>query len=940
VAGVVLLAGTQMLVSQSCGEEAAFLLWGKGSKDGSCVRIHPLVCHLCDSAAVAGQMWKRGISSGTRSWVSSCLGLDAESTFRWLVFLTGTHDVGKASPAFQSGIQGAAPGFVQRLTDSGFRFPPGPVNYRLDHGAVSALALEEYLQQRYRCNRKVACSLAAVVGGHHGIIPSRFDIKRLRDSAVGKGLWRAARSLLLDTVGRHTGLPDSVPTTVPPPVGLWIAGFVSVCDWIASNERYFPLAATASSPAIDAESYWGLAQTRAAEALSALGWLSVPHPDAPMTFRDLFPELAPRPVQEVVSELAAGLVKPGLVIVEAPTGEGKTEAAFFLMQRWLHTLDQRGAYLALPTQATSNQMFRRIGGFLCRGDSANIINLQLLHGHASLSAEFQQLRENADRLYFGLPPGESIGTGFPEKLVAAEWFTHRKRGLLGPYGVGTVDQLLLCGLQARHVFVRLFGVAGKTVIVDEVHAYDTYMTTLLERVLEWLASLGTSVVLLSATLPRGRHDALLSAYARGAGVRDLAERVVKRYPRISAYFAGQSEVISRSVGVSKRSQRTIHIEMVSVIQGEGWNHEAVRDLLLKGLEDGGCAAVVCNTVREAQSLYCFLKPYFPAKASDGGPELDLLHSRFLYGDREVREECCLARFGKKGEERPHRAVLVATQIIEQSLDLDFDYMVSDLAPVDLIVQRAGRLHRHDRRRPAPLSRPVLAVWMPPVNEEGLPVFPAAWTYVYALHTLLRSWLVLRNRTAIRIPDDVDELIEAVYDDRPCPSDLRAAVAALWHQSAEELSRSRDSERSQAYQRVIKPVGFSGPLSEMTRAGLEEDSPEMHQAFQALTRLAQPSADLVLLEGPLPASKAPPSVAEARDYLRRSVRVSDRRIIERLAELPVPESWKRSPLLRRHHPIILNNGQCDFGDILLVYSSETGLTIKESIKGNAACPAST
>ena len=187
-----------------------------------------------------------------------------------------------------------------------------------------------------------------------------------------------------------------------------------------------------------------------------------------------------------------------------------------LADHWAESTGQQGCYFALPTQATSNQMFGRVRDFLESRYEGDQVQLQLLHGHAALSSEFQLLRRNNDRMFTPVYGGVEDDAGDPA-VVAAEWFTYRKRGLLAPFGVGTVDQVLLAALQTRHVFVRLFGLAHKTVIVDEVHAYDTYMTTLLERLLEWLAALGSSVVLLSATLPRGRRQQLLDAYSRGLG---------------------------------------------------------------------------------------------------------------------------------------------------------------------------------------------------------------------------------------------------------------------------------------------------------------------------------------------------------------------------------------------------------------------------------------
>ncbi len=273
--------------------------------------------------------------------------------------------------------------------------------------------------------------------------------------------------------------------------------------------------------------------------------------------------------------IAPNLNGPGIVIIEAPMGEGKTEAALCLADHWGEGTGLRGFYFALPTQATSNQMFGRVRDFLETSYRGDQVQLQLLHGHASLSAEFEVMRRNGDRAFSPKYQGVEAGS---DRLgvTAAEWFTYRKRGLLAAFGVGTIDQALLAGLRTRHVFVRLFGLSGKTVIIDEVHAYDTYMTTLLERLLGWLAALGSPVVLLSATLPRSRRAALISAYQKGLGEEVPPDTEDAEYPRIS-WAGGSSKPFSRSVGVSRRSKKVIHLE--------------------KNIPAGGCVAVICNTVR-------------------------------------------------------------------------------------------------------------------------------------------------------------------------------------------------------------------------------------------------------------------------------------------------------------------------------------------------------
>ena len=260
----------------------------------------------------------------------------------------------------------------------------------------------------------------------------------------------------------------------------------------------------------------------------------------------------------------------------------------------------RGFYLALPTQATANQMHGRVVDFLRNAFTAPIavgedVNLVLAHGGAWL--------RDLERLPKGVYDEDGPRPG---AVGAGEWFLSAKRSLLAPYGVGTIDQALMAVHQVKHVFVRLYGLAGKAVVIDEVHAYDTYMTGLLERLLEWLGALGSPVVLLSATLPTGRRLKLAEAYARVRGdVATEGEPVATSYPRMTWLEGGK--VCADSFEAADRSKRSLKLNKI------GDSEDAVRDLLLKELDGGGCAVVICNTVGRAQEMYRALQGSFEPK---------------------------------------------------------------------------------------------------------------------------------------------------------------------------------------------------------------------------------------------------------------------------------------------------------------------------------------
>jgi len=895
---------------------ALMALWAKLPKPRGESGYHPLLYHLLDVAAVAEAMWQEVLTPQARQWIAERIGLSVGEAGRWIAFLAAVHDVGKASPVFAR----QDPALPGRLRGALEMPPPG---LRVPHGVISTVTLTDFLPE-LGVSEDVAERLAVVVGGHHGRLPIEAEVSDAREQgdALGRRRWHEARAALIRAVACHLDVPGAPVATVDNAAAFWLAGLVSVADWIGSNQAFFALAVTDTSvPAFD-PGYLERAREHAHTALLHLGWLAQPKRRPPVAFSDLFP-FTPNGLQRAVIALAQSAPELGLVIIEAPFGVGKTEAALWLADAWGRQLGQRGFYIGLPTQATSNQMFERTRDFLLKRFPEDALNVQLLHGHAALSSEFRTLREEGDRLF---DLGEIYADEQGGTVAAAEWFTHRKRGLLAPFGVGTVDQALMASLQTRHVFVRLFGLAHRTVVIDEVHAYDTYMSTLLDRLLEWLAALGSTVVLLSATLPDARRRDLAEAYARGLGV---AERVLPAadYPRLTAI--GNEEARSLPLHLDS-PDKIIAVRWVTLCPEEGATFQ-LGEQLTAALRDGGAAAVICNTVRRAQTVYSALRAYFPGTASDGAPELDLLHARFVYEDRMERENRTLRRFGKGTAERPHRAVLVATQIVEQSLDLDFDLLVTDLAPIDFVLQRCGRLHRHDR---GPRRAPEVWIGKPAI-EGGAPHFDRGSELVYDEHVLLRSWLALRDRPSIAIPRDVSPLIEEVYGDAEPPAD--GLLRARWIASREERAREQSQEEKQGALALIRGPDYREALAEIQGTVRVEDSPESHPSVQARTRLGELSIPVVLLEeragepvlpDGTPLSTGRPDLAEVERLLFRSVSLNDRRVVHSLAQQPVPSGWARSPLLRDHRPVVLRDGSAAIGRCIIRNDPNLGVLVEE------------
>jgi CRISPR-associated endonuclease/helicase Cas3 len=639
-------------------------------------KYHPVICHLADTAAVAMEILRSHLSPLALERLADGLGLTGESLIRFCGFMAGSHDLGKVSPAFQFQVSNVGKILAgETLYDCWSSLPRERQKPRnAPHGLVTAATLPDFLVSigigrdlSKRHAKRLAQRLGVIVGGHHGFFPAQKEIDDLDCAIAGtdeRSVWRQHSLGIFQQLQGFVNLTASdLPNQCDNAAAMILAGLTTVSDWIASNPDSFPYADDQPF-----ETYSQDLQKAAQNALKAQGWI-VPTTGQPLVFTELFDFIAdPRPLQSAAIQMTDTLTPPCLVMVEASMGEGKTEVALYLADHLQHQSAAGGFYIGLPTQATSNAMFNRVQKFLQKRYADEVVNLTLSHAAATLMGDYQETVCRLDEVY------DEEGRG----VFASEWHTARKRTLLSPYGVGTLDQGLMGVVRSRHQFVRLFGLAGRTIILDEIHAYDLYTSTLLERFLEWAAMLGSPVVALSATLPATTRQRLLSAYAVGCG-QSIPVLPEAAYPRITAFAEGTA--LAQCFTASDHVCRQLKIRWVSDNEWPTTLQQALRD-------NGGCAAVICSTVNRAQAMYKLLQDYFDPK------ELGLFHGRFLFKDRERIEADCLRKFGKGNDHRPHRFVLVATQVIEQSLDVDFDLMISDLAPIDLLLQRSGRLHRH------------------------------------------------------------------------------------------------------------------------------------------------------------------------------------------------------------------------------------------------------
>ncbi|GIW07772.1 MAG: CRISPR-associated helicase/endonuclease Cas3 [Dehalococcoidia bacterium] len=746
-----------------------------------------------------------------------------------VAFLAAIHDIGKCDPRFQ--FQPTATDEVLAPLSAVGLEPyrdPGAEGVRFPHEVCSSIWLRDWLSTRAKWSRRTVNHLRRVPLGHHG---NFHDSLKWHEAGLPQvEIWRACRDELGDLLLRVIGVSLG---EEPRPkhwdvAGVKLTALTVLADWIASDHRtydYPGLAQRSNDPA----AYFKEAEAEAKRVVDQLAFArSVPPVPANAAFSSLFPGLSgfqPRPVQALIEQSAqCGRLPPGFAIIEAPMGEGKTEAAFYLAEHWLGQVGGEGIYFALPTQATSNAMFDRYRAYLAhRG--GNAATLRLVHGMAWLVAEhgLSSLPETF---------GDSDRGGSEEDALAYDWFRGPRRALLAPDAVGTIDQALFAALRGKFGFLRLLGLGRNVLIVDEAHAYDAYMSTILARLIEWRRAMDAPVIVLSATLPNATKQQLLKAW----GV-STSELVGQSYPLITS--ADCSGTVSLHVPTAPSERKRIALRLHRGILED---YAAIAQLAIDQVRTGGCLAVLKNSVKGAQAVY-------RALVEKGVPRHErlLFHARFRAEERARIEREVIQRFGKSDRGDRGRAIVVATQVIEQSLDVDFDGMISQIAPIDLLLQRAGRLWRH-RRSPRPgFSEPVLHVLTP---AEGHFAFGlTGFVYSEGPEVLLRTLAILNERAAqgarVFIPDDLRSLIEQAYGEEPWPEEhIPLDILNEARRRQHELRASREANAAEALIPSPEHREFRYPGLKSARLEAEEGAPA--SALRVQTRLGGGTREAVVV----------------------------------------------------------------------------------------------
>jgi len=632
-------------------------------------------------------------------------------------YFVSLHDIGKVSPGFQGKY------FLSLLKRSSPHWAQKCNTCETNHADVGARAYMKIasVDQDDAVVRAIAC--------HHGTMPQNIPFNTDGDR------WQEERERLVAALATAFGV-QGVTVYAKDKNGRLLAGLTCVSDWIASNEEYFPQ--NEPSPSVET----------VGRVLGQIGFSRVSMIRG-KSFGDLFQDrkgspFSPRSEQKSLMNVASS---PGVYVMEATMGAGKTEAALSVAYNLISSGYNAGIYFALPTRLTSDRIYLRVQEFLDRVTDDGV-PVRLSHGRAWL--------ENYQ-----------VGGVGSEGRELPSWFAPSKRGLLYPFAVGTIDQALLATMNVRHSFVRLFGLAGKVVILDEVHSYDMYTGSLVESLVHDLRQVGCTVIILSATLTAKKRDALLGCLTP----------VDAPYPLVSGNVNGRLVLDAPRVdAIEKR----VSLHRLDGVQG------VVDEALLRA--SAGCNVLcVANSVRQAQRWYRLMKAAMP----EGGVMVGLLHSRFPDFRRAEIEDDWMLALGKGDANRPHGSILISTQIVEQSVDIDADYLITELAPIDMLFQRMGRLWRHERGV-RPVAEPICALAFDGTQPDSLGVSEDAFRAsigagsccVYAPYVLLRTLRVLVGRDGLSIPRDMRTLLEAVYAEQTEEPNSAAA------QFKDELEKTR------------------------------------------------------------------------------------------------------------------------------------------------------
>lgn len=889
--------------------------------------------HSFDTAGIMEKLAQKRLPESISDYLCAECG-GREKLFSTLKFCALVHDIGKLTIVFQSRIYDAVD--FSPFADC-VELPKSSSLVNASN-TPHALASEAILL-------KLGCreGVASIAGAHHGRPSAWTDVrdqisgactavenfygKRGKYRQLFESLWKEWIDFSLECAGfsELSDLPDmAVPAQVV------ISGMLVTADWIASNTTYFPLISA------DQKGEFGDYPKRIENAWTTIGFPNMWESKARFglddeAFKERFGFL-PNPTQADIISTATDAESSGIYIIEAPMGLGKTEAALALSEILAARAGAGGMFFGMPTQATSNGIFPRLekwAGGLAE-DEQTLLAIKLAHGNAALNEDYRELFTGHSNLNIESDSG----------LIVHDWFSGRKQTLLSDFVIGTVDQLLMAALKQKHVMLKHFGLSGKVVVVDECHAYDAYMSQYLDMAIKWLGIYKVPVIILSATLPEKRRAELIEAYTD-------SEKHRAKHTEAHVDKKNADEAWKHSLAYPLLTYTENNAVKQKALAFDGENKEVsvrriIRDEVAAtagyAVERGGCVGVIVNTVRKAQEIAAELQSAFP-KA-----EVIIMHAQFIMTDRAKREEQILKRVGKHSTPESRRGlIIVGTQVLEQSLDLDFDLMITELCPMDLLLQRTGRLHRHNRVRPQGLETASCFVL-----DETDDSFDSGSAAIYGEWLLMRTRALLPNK--LTIPSDIPLLVQRVYDEN---DDRMLGELTEGMESAQEeyVKKTKKKERNACNWLIGKPSERKGKSLDGwldNAIGLSSE-----QAGERAVRDGDPSIDVIALmrdaegqmhtvsdecERVIPADR-PPSREEALLIARQKLRLPgffgrrwniDSTITQLESETKSNFSaWQDSALLKEELVLLFDNElNAVLGEVRLHYDIKTGLTYEK------------
>lgn len=730
------------------------IFWAK-KKDGDngLIKWLPLRQHLLDTAFIMDRLWEFWIDLGQKKVIEQALCGGDKDPKKLVRFIGLTHDIAKATYCFQIGKNKFNPvntEILEKLEREGFKVISEKTLLANPNDTPHAKAGQAILML-YGVNIDVA----TIIGSHHGKPINKDEegsVKRMmstyprnfyqsdRDDGLSS-LWKSAQKDLLDWALEEAGYKElsDIPK-IKQKGQILLSGLLIMSDWIASNEIYFPLVDVFDEEVSNKDDRYKLAWSKWQQS-------DVWNPkniDINGIYKRRFQIKEVRKEQEKFSHIVENTYDPGLFIFEAPMGLGKTEAALVAVEQLAYKCDKSGMFFGLPTQATSNGIFPRIENWLenMAVDNLDRYSIRLSHGKANLNDDFSMLKYKESH-------AESINLDGDkyESLLVNEWFSGRKTTSLDDFVVGTVDQFLMLALKQKHLALRHLGFSRKVIVIDEVHAYDVYSSQYLKRAIEWAGTYNLPVIMLSATLPFSKRQELVESYLIGKGIkkseiiRENIDIETAAYPLIT-YTSGNE--IRQFKDFEKRENKIVEIIKI--------DSEEIFDIVDEMSKFEGVIGIIVNTVKKSQELAEKFSLLY------GVDNVELLHSSFIAPHRVIKEKKLLSMIGKNSK-RPNFKIIIGTQVMEQSLDIDFDVLISDLCPMDLLLQRLGRLHR-DNERKIPFMHKEPKLYIMGTSDDL--DFEEGSEAIYGGYILSRTMKFLPE--TIKIPRDISKLVQKVYSD--------------------------------------------------------------------------------------------------------------------------------------------------------------------------------